>query len=594
MESDLTDLLAAWLGRETDQARREELLARLQTDDAFRREFVGEIRMHGTLKTVQSAEPRWLRLEDELGWSVAHRSSGESLEDRIVGRLPEWPRRRRSVRWLMCLTASAVSAAVLAVAVRLSMPLSKVPTTPPVPALRPFPKADATTGLAMITRLDEVVWKPDEPHPSEGDVVGAGRLRLISGHATLSMLTGVVLDVEAPADFEILKTDRVFFHHGRVRARVPAGAEGFLVLGPRWAVVDLGTEFAINVDVDGKLIGRVFKGRAEAALLTAAGSPERSYLMDSTDIGSSTAVEIDARTGLLEPIADPGDFAQASRPVAPSLKLGPYYAAAVLQSKPWGYWKFESMEGGAIPNEVAGHAPLQVTGTVRLDGPTGGNRWADFPAAGAPQFLEMQHEWHPARHPGYAVELWCLSESIAHSTLVSLATHENTRPHIFLVELTARNRLTMHKPASVRVLRRWRPGGAKVDEIYSRDPYVPFRWCHIVAQIRGEHIELFMDGLLASSISIDPRQADVPCHFVLGRLTGDPTTGISTGRPFVGRMDEVAVYDRPLTDDEIQNHYRLGAPRIETRSDGVSEAATTGPVPGVRGTFTPKNTEPRK
>ena len=96
MEPDLADLMAAWLGRETEPARREELLARLRADEAFRRAFVDEIRMLGMLKTVQSPESRWLRLEDELGWSSDESSRVEPLEDRIIKRL-DGP-----IRWRLC------------------------------------------------------------------------------------------------------------------------------------------------------------------------------------------------------------------------------------------------------------------------------------------------------------------------------------------------------------------------------------------------------------------------------------------------------------------------------------------------------------
>ena len=36
-------------------------------------------------------------------------------------------------------------------------------------------------------------------------------------------------------------------------------------------------------------------------------------------------------------------------------------------------------------------------------------------------------------------------------------------------------------------------------------------------------------------------------------------------RPFVGLMDEVALYDRPLTIEEIQQHHRLGRPEAFVR-----------------------------
>jgi hypothetical protein len=139
-----------------------------------------------------------------------------------------------------------------------------------------YPRVDTATGVAMVVKLDGVSWEPTgEPRPSEGDVLAAGRFRLVSGRATLSMLTGVVLDVEGPADFELVASDRVLCRRGRIRARVPAGAEGFLVLGPSSAVIDLGTEFGLNVGTDGKMRGQIFKGKLEAALLSAEGTHQR-------------------------------------------------------------------------------------------------------------------------------------------------------------------------------------------------------------------------------------------------------------------------------------------------------------------------------
>ena len=152
------------------------------------------------------------------------------------------------------------------------------------------------------------------------------------------------------------------------------------------------------------------------------------------------------------------------------------------------------MDRGAVPNEVEGRPPLAATGPIALaDGP-GGNRWAEFRAVEVPQFLALGQPWHPTWRPGYAVEFWCLSESIGHESLVSLVTPRDTDHHVFLMELTSRNRLTMYKPASVRLLHRFPPGWEAGDNTYSRSPYVPYRWHHIVGQVKDDRIELFMDG----------------------------------------------------------------------------------------------------
>jgi hypothetical protein len=558
MGADLSDLLSAWMGRDIEPSRREELLARLVRDEAFRREFVAEVRMLGMLKIVQSPEPRWLRLEDELGWSAVEPPVAESLEDRIVRGLDQVLRSRASSRRGRWAVAAAVAMAMAAVVLATFWPRES--RERPVAEGRPYPRVDTTIGLAMVVKLVGVSWEPSgEPHPTEGDVLAAGCLRFRSGRARLSMLTGVVLDIEGPADVELIDVDRVRCDRGRIRAQIPPGAEGFRVLGPSSAVVDLGTEFGLNVGTDGKMRGQVFKGRLEAALLSAAGTLQRSFFLDAAKANASKAFEIDSRTRHIEVVATSEDFVRALDPLAPPLILDADYTAGILRSRPWGYWRFESMEGGAVPNEVAGRPPLRSTGPIRLDAGPVGNHWAEFRASKDPQFLEMSELWRPTGRQGYAVEFWCLSESIGHASMVSLVSPRDTDHHVFLMELTSRNRLTIHKPASVRLLHRSTPGWEGGDNAYSEDHYVPYRWHHVVGQINADHIELFMDGRLSASLSIATVHGDLPCQFILGRLTGLPGTGLSVDRPFVGRIDEAALYDHSLSAEEIRDHHRRGA-----------------------------------
>jgi hypothetical protein len=560
MDADVCDLLSAWLGREIEPERREELLARLRRDEEFRHRFAEEIRMLGMLKVVQSPEPRWLRLEDELGWGASEPAQAASLEDRILRDLhaPQGP----TATWRRHWAAAAV--AVLAAAAVLAMFWPPGTATRPGAVPRPHRRVEPPTGLAMVIKLDGVRWEStDEPHPSEGDVLEGGRLQFASGRVMLSMLTGVILDVEGPADLDLIDFDRVRCRRGRIRSRVPAGAEGFLVLGPSSAVVDLGTEFGLNVAPDGKMRGQVFKGRVEAALLSPAGTPQRSFYLDAGRADATKAFEIDSRAGHIEAIRASEDFLRPSVPTSAPLPLGAEYAAAVLGARPWGYWRLESMDGDKIHNEVPSRAPLRATGPIRLVGTpaSGGNHWAEFESSQGAQFLELPEPWYPTWRPGFAVEFWCLSNVIGHASLVSLVSPKDTDHHVFLMELTSRNRLTIHKPASVRLLHRWPPGWESGDNTYSQEHYVPYRWHHVVGQVRGDHIELFMDGQLSSSLSITPEHGDVACQLVLGRLTDQPGSGLSIDRPFTGCLDEVALYDHPLASEAIREHHRLGAAR---------------------------------
>ena len=74
-------------------------------------------------------------------------------------------------------------------------------------------------------------------------------------------------------------------------------------------------------------------------------------------------------------------------------------------------------------------------------------------------------------------------------------------------------------------------------------------------------MRLFIDGESADTLQIDPGRSTSPCQLLLGRLTTIPIHGRPTSRPFVGRMDEVALYDHPLTPEEIRHHYHLATAR---------------------------------
>ncbi len=564
MEADLQQLLAAWLGQEIDPARHAELIARVRDDEAFRQAFVAEIHLLGMLKTVQSPESRWLRIEDELGWNAPDLTDHEALEDVIVQQLPIEPPAEKRFRftWRMAVAASLV------LAIGAVFTFNAVQNRKQAPL--PYPKVDALNGLAMFLKGEGVKWTSDtEPHPSTGDILAATHLDFTAGRITLSMLTGVVVEVEGPAHLELVDTAKVICHRGRIRAKVPPGAEGFVVLGPFAAILDLGTEFGVNVNDDGTMKGRIFKGKLEASLLGANGSPERSYYLDSEHADRTQEFLIDSRARRMDVVPKTNDFLSASAATAlPYLTLPQTYAKTVLDSRPWSYWRFESVGSAPefeVKNEIAGRPSLRGMGHFTTAGWPGANQCIEFPSTPDRQFLAMKELWTPTWRDGFAVEYWCVGSSISHSSLVAAVAPQDTNNHVFLMELTSRNRLTFHKPASHRLLHRWPAGWEGGDNVYSPDPYVPNRWQHVVGQVRGDRMELYVDGEPAGTLSIKPEHQDTLCQFVVGRLTTQPGSGVSIDRPFVGRLDELAVYDHPLSIEEIRAHSQLGHADPERR-----------------------------
>ncbi|NRB73157.1 MAG: hypothetical protein HRU46_02240 [Verrucomicrobiales bacterium] len=83
--------------------------------------------------------------------------------------------------------------------------------------------------------------------------------------------------LEGPAELDIESPTKAIFRNGRLRAFVTEPARGFIIEGPSYDAVDLGTEFAMSVDANGEseihvIDGEVAvheKGGEELALLTA-------------------------------------------------------------------------------------------------------------------------------------------------------------------------------------------------------------------------------------------------------------------------------------------------------------------------------------
>jgi hypothetical protein len=564
LPEEIRDLFDAFCDGSIDDEQLKRLEAYILSDEAARLKFVAYFHLHTELRFAARAK----RVADSVLGTTGepHRGATVWWRQWTIARPSRGP-------WMISAAACVLMALAYAAAWR----------WPGFVATRPQPVAEsaaepgragpaggnwrptaAESALAVVLKLDDARWgTADGPNPAEGGVLPARRLRLLRGRATLAFLNGVVLTLEGPADLELISPDRVFCHRGRLRARVPEGAEGFVVKSPASVVVDLGTEFGLNVEDDGKSRVMVFEGEAMAALFDGVGSPQRTQRVD-----RSKAFDLDPRTGSIgEAVARPDGFVSASEMASPPLVLDPSYPDAVLRSRPRGYWRFERRAGDAVPNEVPDGPPLRASGPVVISGAPEGNGYALFKAGSPEQFLTTDGLWELARDPGHAVELWFLSDNIRYASLVGLypppeLNVSDQRGHIahnFFVELTARNRLyTLYKPASVRFLHRWPLDPRVGNNIVSEEMFAPRRWHHVVAQKNGDRMELYFDGVPDLSMPLIADHQTVSCHLVIGRRTRDPHDQ-SDIRPFVGRLDELAIYEHPLSSEEVRSHFRLAA-----------------------------------
>lgn len=119
-------------------------------------------------------------------------------------------------------------------------------------------------GIATIQHSIDAVWKTkEEGELSTGSILSPGPLRLVSGLAQLEFYNGAQLVLQGPLELDLKSVNEVLFHRGKLRAFIPETAQGFTVLSSKFELVDLGTEFGVEIGSNGKSNVQVFDGEVE-------------------------------------------------------------------------------------------------------------------------------------------------------------------------------------------------------------------------------------------------------------------------------------------------------------------------------------------
>ena len=103
--------------------------------------------------------------------------------------------------------------------------------------------------------------------------------------------------------------------------------------------------------------------------------------------------------------------------------------------------------------------------------------------------------------------------------------------------------------------------GHDASDPFSRRAFTPTHWHHVVGQSDGYILELYVDGELVGTSpallnAVEGKPLTTACRLLVGRLKERslPPDYLQI-RPFEGRLDELAVYDQPLTPQEIRQHH---------------------------------------
>lgn len=226
-------LVDALLEGEISEADFLRLEAELSVDPDARREYYDQIKLSLLLENVASE-------------SGPIELSAEKAPEADV-RLAEGPPIDKRWKWAFSLMALVAAGLLVVIGLQFKTPADLAFESGERPVDPINEKVEnAGAGFAVVSGQAEATWDGDLSLAS-GSVVPPGELHLLSGVVQLELFSGVSLVVEGDASFSVISPMEVAVSRGKVRARVPEPAQGFRLRTAEGEVVDLGTEFAVNV-----------------------------------------------------------------------------------------------------------------------------------------------------------------------------------------------------------------------------------------------------------------------------------------------------------------------------------------------------------
>lgn len=119
---------------------------------------------------------------------------------------------------------------------------------------------------AVLTRAIDVEWEHSRRFQAEvGRPIVERVLRLNSGIAELTFASGATVMIEGPARLRIDSAMNCYSFWGKLAANCPPSAHGFTVRFNGGKIVDLGTEFALDSEREGKTAVHVLSGEVLVA-----------------------------------------------------------------------------------------------------------------------------------------------------------------------------------------------------------------------------------------------------------------------------------------------------------------------------------------
>jgi hypothetical protein len=450
-------------------------------------------------------------------------------------------------------------------------------------AAKPMSAVDPAVRTAPVAKLVNVTncrWDKTTPpaDSKDGGLRPGQSLHLLEGVAEInSTLSGGgqgTFQLEGPLALTLAEDGMPNLNYGKLSAKFDYRDGPFTLVTPLGRIVvddhaSLGVKAAAN-----EVELHVFRGKATFDVWPAGFDEAPAQLLTATQ-GTSLRATVSENGAISVHYnkASESRFVTPASLAASQLIISDQYVEAIRAAKPVGYWRFEEELDRQVRNEMSDQFHLRMGGdAVRLRAGQG-TRSVEFGITAGPGYMMSDDVFDGVIDDDYTVELWAKPTCFHHGVMFSLIDWNPSKSprgqHRVHLEICG-PRPGDYPPLKTAV-GYWdsHPGRIcmmnRAAEIFSSSPYAVRKWQHLVAMREQGIMRLYADGrLMATQESTE--KLGTGMRILMGQLY-PPSRFVRdevTARLFVGEIDEVALYDRSLSEEELGKHLHLLRPQQES------------------------------
>jgi hypothetical protein len=237
---ELENLISAWLDGNIDEAQSTRLQEKLIESASARRRFREMANLESSLRGMATGE-LGSNPVTELPLGVREQ---EASSVNVVSGIRSLP------LWASLAAAALLMVTVGGVAYSIGSADGKMAASGEMATPGDVLVETKISGHATLRRAAGIKWSNANESYYEGDLLPSGMLQFDAGVAEIDFFCGATVVVEGPAQLDLESDWELRLIGGRLRANVPPAARGFTVKAADSEIIDLGTEFALEVDPD--------------------------------------------------------------------------------------------------------------------------------------------------------------------------------------------------------------------------------------------------------------------------------------------------------------------------------------------------------